>query len=346
MTTLRSAVQLQALRVEWWMPRIALLGLIASLASVSIVLLATPVEAACRWDGTAPVCAGECNAGEILMERRGGGLITPFGTPGEPPYGSNCVTGTKALCCPRCPSGLVWRDTHKYDVVCVTPAERDAARNCDNYATRAVAQAQSGQACGFSGARWETNKKLHLSWCISLRGGDVNLPASETAARDQALKDCQQFCDTYATTAVAQAQENLSKKCGFPGLRWDTSYSMHFNWCKSLKGDRNLPNSERAERDNGLKYCLEQAASKAPTPGGGGQKPPPPQNACKVLLPVDVYPLPNRNNDQKRKAILAKDTQGVSLIKRDPDGWHNVKWPGNEGWAWSGKDYESLDCPQ
>ena len=88
---------------------------------------ATPADAQCVWRGTAPACAGECKPNEILRERRGGGLITPFGGPGEPPYGSNCITGTKALCCPRCPSGLVWREAggNKFDVTCVTPAQRD-----------------------------------------------------------------------------------------------------------------------------------------------------------------------------------------------------------------------------
>jgi hypothetical protein len=42
----------------------------------------------CRWDGTAPFCAGECRSGE---------------TQGQPPAGSNsgrgCLTGSKAYCC-------------------------------------------------------------------------------------------------------------------------------------------------------------------------------------------------------------------------------------------------------
>ena len=37
------------------------------------------------------------------------------------------MRGTKALCCTRCPSGLVWRERggNKFDTVCVTPEERD-----------------------------------------------------------------------------------------------------------------------------------------------------------------------------------------------------------------------------
>jgi hypothetical protein len=44
--------------------------------------------AACRWDGTAPFCDGECRAGE---------------SPASPPPGSSsgqqCVTGSKVYCC-------------------------------------------------------------------------------------------------------------------------------------------------------------------------------------------------------------------------------------------------------
>jgi len=120
MPTLCSVFQLQASRVEWRMPRIALLGLTASLASFSIVtILATPVQAACRWDGTFPFCAGECKADEIQVlgsEYGGGG--------GIPNSGQVCATGTKVYCCKRCPSGLVWRDRFKGDALCVTPDER------------------------------------------------------------------------------------------------------------------------------------------------------------------------------------------------------------------------------
>lgn len=102
---------------------------------VVMCLLSTAAPAAaqsCRVDGDAPKCAGKCDNNEIEVGRTSGGaLITgkqfrALGMP--PPTGSKCfLGGSKAICCPRCPQGLVWRQENgnKWDVVCVTPAVRD-----------------------------------------------------------------------------------------------------------------------------------------------------------------------------------------------------------------------------
>jgi hypothetical protein len=98
-------------------------GVAAVFTCVSIAIVA-PARAECVWRGTAPACAGECNAAEIEVKRQG----TDYVAEGEPDFGQYCYAGTKALCCTRCPQGLVWRDSHYLDTVCVTPAERDAAK--------------------------------------------------------------------------------------------------------------------------------------------------------------------------------------------------------------------------
>lgn len=55
----------------------------------------------CRWSGTAPFCSGECGGNETEVTRLDG--IPDFWVPPfvnqNFPFGSNCVTGTKALCC-------------------------------------------------------------------------------------------------------------------------------------------------------------------------------------------------------------------------------------------------------
>ena len=55
----------------------------------------------CRWDGTAPFCSGECGSGETEVTRLD--AIPSFWVPPfvnvNPPFGSGCATGTKALCC-------------------------------------------------------------------------------------------------------------------------------------------------------------------------------------------------------------------------------------------------------
>jgi hypothetical protein len=83
------------------------LNLWGVLAPVLFVLalftLDTPFATAqsCRWDGTAPFCSGSCGANENELTRLGS--IPDFWVPPfvevNPPFGANCVTGSKALCC-------------------------------------------------------------------------------------------------------------------------------------------------------------------------------------------------------------------------------------------------------
>src|SRR5688500_14848258 len=69
----------------------------------ALVALDAPRTAAqtCRWDGTSPFCDGECGANETEITRLD--AIPPHWTAPyvnvNPPFGSNCFTGTKALCC-------------------------------------------------------------------------------------------------------------------------------------------------------------------------------------------------------------------------------------------------------
>lgn len=95
-----------------------------TLAACVMIAGVAPARAECVWRGTAPACAGECNADEIEVKRQG----TDYVAEGEPNFGQYCYAGTKALCCTRCPQGLVWRESHYLDTTCVTPAERDAAK--------------------------------------------------------------------------------------------------------------------------------------------------------------------------------------------------------------------------
>jgi hypothetical protein len=75
-----------------WIPALLLLG---------VLTRANVVAQSCRWDGTAPLCNGSCGSNETELTRLGS--IPDFWVPPfvnqNPPFGSNCVTGTKALCC-------------------------------------------------------------------------------------------------------------------------------------------------------------------------------------------------------------------------------------------------------
>ena len=63
------------------------------------------------------------------------------------------------------------------------------AARCSEYGKTAVQQNNENAAlgCGFTGARWDSNAANNENWC---RVVAPDLPASETAARADALKDC------------------------------------------------------------------------------------------------------------------------------------------------------------
>ena len=79
-------------------------GVLATIVfAFALFTLDIPLAAAqsCRWDGTAPFCSGSCGANETELTRLGSipdFWVSPFVNQ-NPPFGSNCVTGTKALCC-------------------------------------------------------------------------------------------------------------------------------------------------------------------------------------------------------------------------------------------------------
>jgi hypothetical protein len=60
-------------------------------------------------------------------------------------------------------------------------------------------------------------------------------------------------CRDYATGAVSQNDENLRRRCGFAGGRWQSNRSAHFNWCVSAtEADRR---SESRAREDLLVRC-------------------------------------------------------------------------------------------
>lgn len=71
------------------------------LALILFMLIPFASAQSCRWDGTAPFCNGSCGGNEVEVTRLDG--IPDFWVPPfvnmNPPFGKNCATGTKALCC-------------------------------------------------------------------------------------------------------------------------------------------------------------------------------------------------------------------------------------------------------
>lgn len=109
---------------EWFKFAFALTMI--SIASVS------SADLSCRWDGTAPWCSGSCGANETELTRLD--AIPDFWVPPfvnvNPPFGSNCAIGTKALCCSTPGRSCRWDGTAPFcsgscrgDEVQATPPE-------------------------------------------------------------------------------------------------------------------------------------------------------------------------------------------------------------------------------
>jgi hypothetical protein len=104
------------------------LGLIV--AAVALFTLDIPLASAqsCRWDGTAPLCNGSCGGNETEVTRLDAipsFWVPPFVTV-NPPFGSNCATGTKALCCATPGRSCRWDGTAPFCEGACRPGETQA----------------------------------------------------------------------------------------------------------------------------------------------------------------------------------------------------------------------------
>ena len=64
-------------------------------------------------------------------------------------------------------------------------------------------------------------------------------------------------------------------------------------------------------------------------------------HTVEVKKSVDVYDTPGGNGS--RLGELAAGTADVELVQACQDNWCHVRWPGPEGWVYSGPDYNALD---
>ncbi|MEM9594660.1 MAG: hypothetical protein AAGD06_10360 [Acidobacteriota bacterium] len=83
-----------------WLRRLAPFSALIALFVLAL-LLAPGVSSAqevCRWDGTAPWCAGSCNPGETeKLQASSADQVQHL--PSINPFGNGCVFGTKSYCC-------------------------------------------------------------------------------------------------------------------------------------------------------------------------------------------------------------------------------------------------------
>lgn len=151
----------------------------------------------CRWDGTAPLCAGACGGNETEVTRLGSlpdYWIPPFVNQNVP-FGSNCATGTKALCCSTPGRSCRWDGTAPF---C------EGACWAGEVAAQPPAGSSSGSAC------W-TGSKVY---CCSTTGS-VSQPL--TGARD-----CAYGPDTCVQGFVWREAGPNDRVCVAPDIRDQT----------------------------------------------------------------------------------------------------------------------------
>lgn len=158
------------------------------------------------------------------------------------------------------------------------------AVECNKYAIEAASAQSSNLSgrCGFTGARWQANQDVHLSWCLSLPS--FQAANSEINIRFALLGVCGRSpeflrCDGYARQAVEQANEAVARGCRFGGQppgRWTTSYEAHLTWCIGVPAGASR--SEASQRQGPLSQC------RTTNPIGGSPAQPP--EACAISVTV------------------------------------------------------------
>ena len=104
--------------------------------------------------------------------------------------------------------------------------------------------------------------------------------------------------------------------------------------------DRRSPPAAAAPAPKPIKHSGKPRVNTQPAPATVSVPRPVPQDAVAVKLDVDVYDSPG--GDGRKTAELGAGTAGVVLLAQCEEDWCHVRWPGHEGWVYSGKDYNSL----
>lgn len=127
---------------------------------------------------------------------------------------------------------------------------------CRSYATTAVSQQSQNlsMGCGLNGDIWHSNYQSHYNWCMTV---DTGSSSSDERSRSSALTSCQSTnsfsCESYASAAVSQQNENISFGCGFTEDRWHSDYNGHLTWCEGV--GQSVAESEAAIRQSDLASC-------------------------------------------------------------------------------------------
>lgn len=179
------------------------LSLVVSV-SLMVLLQVPPVAAQdCHWDGTAPFCSGECGLDETEMTRLD--AVPDFWIPPfvimDPPFGKNCVTGTKALCCATTGITCRWDGTAPF---------------CDGEC-RSNERVSTPPAGSSSGASCWTGSKVYCCSTTSTGSVGARLEAASELTRYAALWTREkgpvwQARHGLSTAEYQQVFDNLAEK--------------------------------------------------------------------------------------------------------------------------------------
>ncbi len=155
----------------------------------------------------------------------------------------------------------------------VSASAQSRAKFCNSYADDAVEQNNTNEErdCGYSGSRWSDNRTQHFAWCMIF----PKQAKAEQDARQKQLRECRQearrdrrrerrketagkraSCDTYAKTAVVQAEANQKYECGYRGGEWIAKERPHFRWC--MRARREYLADEIRYRQVELQKCFNK----------------------------------------------------------------------------------------
>lgn len=187
----------------------------------------------CKWRGTAPVCEGECGAGESeVMRAASDPGIFEETTGARLTFGSDCLTGSKSMCCKTRGTMCQWRGTAPFcagqcqggevqqtpppgsssgnkcvtgsKVYCCTPPPAGIGMSAQRLSTCPIDRALcSGKCCAKGESCWEGS-------CGSVVKsiGRVKVPDQESDAR-------MSICDRarHARARNSPAASNLEAQC-------------------------------------------------------------------------------------------------------------------------------------
>lgn len=152
---------------------------------------------------------------------------------------------------------------------------QESQEACQAYAAEAVKQqkANKAKACGLKGGAWSEDFAAHFGWCLK---ASPTKRIAENNSRNQQLAGCftaqktageqkmKDECAKYAATAVAQHNENLTRKCNFTGGAWSKDWNAHFKWC--MAGQLKKAGQQTQARLTSLKtQCMKRICTTTET---------------------------------------------------------------------------------